>query len=295
MSPQSIGSLALLVCVLLGVTAPVPSRGLLHATRQAASDLEVTGLIKGLPEGDSAYIRYRDLLGLPQVSAVVADDPDYPGPPLHVSGVSFETLSAAVGALPESDLIDALCTDRYRSHFPAGYIAQHHPILVLTVEHKPLAEWAKQAHQYDPSPYVVMYAHFVPAFKVLAHADEPQLPDNLVRLNFTTQARTFGPIAPRGHFAADSPEQEGFTIAKQNCLRCHFQGSSGGTKSGRTWQSLSMWATEQPKFFESYVHDPTKTEPHAHMPASPEYDAATLAALTAYFRTFSVSTKTGTR
>jgi hypothetical protein len=297
MPRQPIRTLLLMSAAVIatGIAAASPPHTLLHARRQAESDLEVTGLIKGLPQGGSAYVGYKDLLALPQVAATITDDPDYPGPPLHVSGVLFETLAAAVGALPESDLIDALCADRYRSHFPAGYIAQHHPILVLTIEHKPLAEWAMQAHQYDPSPYVVMYPHFVPAFKVLAHADQPQLPDNLIRLNFTTQARTFGPITPRGNFAADSPEQQGFTIAKQNCLRCHFQGSSGGTKSGRTWQSLSVWAAEQPKFFQAYVKDPTKFERHSHMAANPEYDAATLAVLTAYFRTFSETAKAETR
>ncbi len=248
-------------------------------------------MVSGLAAGQSGYVSYKDLLSLPQTKAVVTSDPDYPGPPLHVSGLSFETVAKAVGALPNSDLIDGLCEDHYRSHFPADYLAQHHPILVLKVDGKSLEDWAKETHQYDPSPYVVMYANFIPTFKVLAHSDQQQLPDNLVRLNFTTQARTFGPIEPRGNHAAGSPEQIGFTIAKQNCLRCHFMGASGGTKSGRTWQSLGTWAAEQPKYFQAYVKDPAKYEPHTHMAANPEYDAATLQALTVYFRTFAEPTK----
>jgi hypothetical protein len=262
---------------------------ILHTTRASDSDLEITGLVAGLEPGQSAWIRRADLLKLPQTRATISDDPDYPGPPLHVSGVTFETLATAIHPLPQSDLIDALCTDRYRAHFPAQYIAQHHPILVLTIEGKPLDIWSKQAHQYDPTPYVVMYPHFVPAFKVLSHEDRPQLPDNLIRLNYSTQASTFGAIEPHGTFPPNSPEQIGFTIAKQNCLRCHFMGEYGGTKSGRDWRSLSTWAREQPAFFKRYVHNPQAVDPHAHMEGSPEYDDATLSALAAYFRTFTAT------
>ena len=105
-----------------------------------------------------------------------------------------------------------------------------------------------------------------------------------MRLNFSTAAATYGPITPRGDFPPNSPVMQGFTIAKQNCLRCHFLQASGGTKSGIDWRSLSMWAREQPQFFERYVHDPKSVEPHAQMEGNPTYDAATLAALTAYFR-----------
>jgi mono/diheme cytochrome c family protein len=266
-------------------------RSILHTTRHSPDDLEITGLVESLAPGQSAFIRFADLLALPQTHAVVTDDPDYPGPPLHVSGITLETLATAVHALPQSDLIDALCSDRYRSHFPREYIAQHHPILVLRINGLPLAAWAKAAHQYDPSPYVVMYQHFTPTFKVLSHEDKPQLPDNLVRINFSTQDATFGPLIPTGSYPPGSPEQIGFTIAKQNCLRCHFMGSSGGTKSGRAWQTLAEYAREEPKYFQSYVHNPKSVDPHANMEPQSEYDAPTLAALTAYFRTFDPNQK----
>jgi mono/diheme cytochrome c family protein len=157
---------------------------------------------------------------------------------------------------------------------------------VLKIDGMLPAAWAAQANQEDPGPYFVVYEHFVPAFHVLAHADRPQLPANVIRVNFSTTSATFGAIAPRGRFAADSPERQGFAIAKQNCLRCHSQGPYGGTKSGLDWNALSTWAREQPTYFASYVHGPRGFEPHARMPGDPEYDAATLAALTAYFRTF---------
>lgn len=287
---QLITTLLVAGATVLVANSPRPSKPILHTTRQSGSDLEVTGLVEGLTTGQSAYIRYTDLLHLPQTRALITGNPDYPGPPLHISGVSFETLAAAIHPLPQSDLIDATCADRYRSHFPSDYIAQHHPILVLTIDGKPLAAWAKAAHQYDPSPYVVMYPHFTPSFRVLTHSDKPQLPDNLIRLNFSTQAATFGAITPHGPHPPGSSVDIGFTIAKQNCLRCHFMNAYGGTKSGHTWQSLAQWAHDEPKYFQAYIHNPKSIDPHARMEPQPEYDTATLAALTAYFRTFAPTT-----
>ena len=283
---QSLSIILSAGATVLMFTPPRTPGALLHTTRLYQSDLEISGLVEGLRPGQITYIRYADLLHLPQTRATITDNPDFPGPPLHIAGVSFDTLSAAIHPLPQSDLIDATCTDRYRSHFPSEYIAQHSPILVLKINGKPLAVWARQAHQYDPSPYVIMYPHFVPAFRVLSHEDKPQLPDNLVRLNFSTQASTFGAITPHGPHAAGSAVDMGFTIARQNCLRCHFMGQYGGTKSGHAWQALARWAHDEPKYFQAYVHNPKSIDPHAKMEPQPEYDAATLTALTAYFRTF---------
>ena len=293
-----------LICLLLVSSAaltgaPPPAvaprtRTVLQPARHAESDLEITGLVRGLAPGEAGYLSYHDLLGLPQTRFTVTGDENLGG--AHaVSGVLLETLAKSLDVLPQSDLIDALCTDRYRSHYPAEYVAQHHPLLVLTIDGKPVSAWAQALHRYDPGPYLITYAHFVPSFKILAHQDEAQIPDNLVRLNFTTQAATFTPLEPRGSFAQGSPEQQGFTIAKQNCLRCHFEGGSGGTKSGRSWEFIGTWAQEQPSFFEAYVKNPQKFEPHSHMAANPDYDSATLAALAAYFRTFSTSVKAGAR
>ena len=112
------------------------------------------------------------------------------------------------------------------------------------------------------------------------------MPAGIVRLSFSTIAATYGAIAPRGHFADGSMQEQGFVIARQNCLRCHNQGQYGGLKAGRTWMTLSTWAREQPAYFENYVKDPKAFEPHAKMPGNPAYDKQTLDALAAYFRTF---------
>ena len=246
-------------------------------------------MISGLPAGAVGYVTYADLAKLPQITTTIQNDsnfPDQPSKGVKITGIPLEELAKALGALPQSDLIDALCSDRYEAHYPAEYIAAHHPLFGLKINGERPHEWAAKMKAYDPGPYFITHANYVPRYKIFAHAEEAQIPDNLIRLNFSTTAATYGPITPRGSFTPDSAVGQGFTIAKQNCLRCHFLNGVGGTKSGVDWRSLSVWAQEQPKFFEKYVQNPQSVDPHAHMEGNPHYDAATLDALTTYFRTF---------
>jgi hypothetical protein len=296
-------SYVILAAFLIQGTAPGFARSTLfkairiYQNRQLSSDLAVSGMIAGLPDGAVGYVRYADLSSLPKVTVEVHGDENFSEgkswPAVHATGIYLDVLAHALGVLPTSDLIDATCTDDYRAHYPASYLAEHHPLLVLTINHQPSSVWAKAAHQRDPGPYFVTHANFVPSFKVLSHADRPQVPTGVVRLNFSTIAATYGAIAPRGVFPPGSPQEQGFTIARQNCLRCHNQGQYGGLKAGRTWMTLSTWAREQPAYFENYVRDPKSFEPHAKMPGNPGYDKATLDALDAYFRTFTETSSPG--
>jgi hypothetical protein len=272
--------------------AAVGAQVLLHATRLATSDLEITGRVRGLPPGGHGYVRYEELARLPQVETEIRDA-DLGGGEVRVAGVYVDVLEKAVGARPDADLIDAVCGDGYRSPLPAEYVAAHRPILVLRIDGMRPGEWARRGRKDDPGPYLIEYENFVPGFRVLAHVDRPQVPWDVVRLDFASQAETFGAIGPRGSFAEGSAEMEGFAIAKQNCLRCHSMGRVGGTKSGKSWTALGRIAERRPEWFAEYVRDPKAAEADAKMPGNPEYNAATTAALTAYFRTFAAAAEQG--
>jgi mono/diheme cytochrome c family protein len=248
-------------------------------------DLEITGIA-----AHSFCLTRSHLTTLPQVTRDIDGGPDFGGLQMHITGVYLDVLAKALSAPPTADLIDALCTDKYRSHFPAAYIAEHHPILVLTVDGLNPAAWAAKNHQEDPGPYFIAYEHFVPGFKVLSHNDQPQLPTNVKRLNFSRAVLVFAPITPVGtdpaaNYPTGSPVQQGFTIAKQNCLRCHASGTTGGTKSGRGWRQLANIARSRPSYFSKYILSPRSVNPQAQMPANLGYDEATRAALTVYFQT----------
>jgi mono/diheme cytochrome c family protein len=259
----------------------------LNVTRSSPFDLEVAGDLAGIAHGSARYITRENLRALPQVSYTVSDDANFKGP-TKVSRVLLEVLAKYVGANPKSDMVVAICSDRYRSNYPASYITEHHPLLVLQINGRPPSAWPRDSeyHGFDMGPYLISHEKFVPSFRVLSHSDEPQIPWGVVRIEFRDEVKTFSAIAPMGSQASSPQVQDGFRIAKQNCFRCHNNGSEGGLKAGRPWEVLSVWASASPEYFAGYVRNPRQKNPKAQMPSNPNYDDATVQALTAYFRTF---------
>ena len=158
----------------------------LHASRQAPTDLEV---------GTGHFISYQDLLRLPQVSFVTSGDTNFPVP-ARVSGVSLEQLRRSFDG--DDDLVVAICSDGYRTNYPASYIAAHHPVLVLTVNGKPEQDWPKAHDGAGLGPYLIANPGFIPSFKVLAHSDEAQIPFQVVERGlFAARARFLARLHPR--------------------------------------------------------------------------------------------------
>ena len=54
---------------------------------------------------------------------------------------------------------------------------------------------------------------------------------------------------------------------------------------------MALIAQGNPAAFGKYVVRPNSVNPEANMPPNPEYDAATIAALTAYFQSFAPEQK----
>jgi hypothetical protein len=248
---------------------------LLHSSRQAATDLQV---------GDSQFISYQDLLRLPRVSFTTSNDSNFPAP-ARVGGASLEQLNRSFGG--NADMAVAIAADGYRSNYPAEYLAAHHPVLVLTVDGKAQESWPKTHDGGELGPYVIANPGFVPSFKVLSHSDEAQIPFRVVRLDFRSKSQVFGAIAPHGDFAPGSPVMNGYKIAQQNCFRCHNMGAEGGHMASIAWPVLGAMAKSSPEFFAGYVRNPQALNPQSKMAASPGYDDQTIAALRAYFTTFS--------
>ena len=259
----------------------------LQSKRISPSDLELGGAIAGLSPGTTRYVARDALLALPQASYTVTGDPNFTGP-TQVSGVLLEDLFRHLGAA-SADLMVAICADLYRANYSRTYLAAHHPLLALTVNGKPPADWPKDAegHGSEMGPYLISHPDFTPTFRILSHEEEPQIPWRVVRIEFRDEKTVFGAIAPRGPHATEPAVQAGYRIAQQNCFRCHNMGREGGRKSGRPWLVLSAWATASPEYFAAYVHNPQAQNTHAQMPGNPGYDDTTIGALIAYFQTFS--------
>jgi cytochrome c2 len=252
----------------------------LRALRSSPTDLEVSGDVRGVPRNESRFLAREDLLAVARDMSISPDDGNFKTT-TKVRAIPLEELSRALG-VPAKDMVIADCRDKYQAHYPLTYLAVHHPVLVVEMNGASLPD--SKADDYGP--YMIAHEAFKPAFKILAHSDEPQIPWGVIGLQFCDEKTFLAPVAPQGPHAGDKSARAGAQIAEQNCLRCHYNGTTGGAKSGVGWGLLATLADHSPQFFTDYVRDPKSKNPKTQMAASPEYDDATTQALIAYFRTF---------
>ena len=275
--------LILIAAALLSAAPANDWRAILHAERSSPGDLAVGGELASVPAAQTRYLRYEELLLLPQETYSVSDDSNFP-PKTQISGVALSTLAETLGN--STDMIVAICYDHYEAHYPADYLAAHHPVLVLRINGQEREQWPAAASGDSMKPYVISHSEFKPAFKVLSHEDEPQIPYGVVRIDFRKEADVFGAIRLRGEWKTDSPVGMGYTIARQDCFRCHNSGAEGGTMAGRSWLQLAQMASREPERFGRIIREPAAVTPGAKMPGQPGYDEPTLDALTKYFQAF---------
>lgn len=278
--------LMVLVSTAVAVSQTPNPRTILHQERSSSGDLEVGGAIAGVPAGATRYVRYEDLLRLPQKTYTVTDDTNFKGS-TEVEGIPLAELSGIFGE--KADMIVAICYDKYRTNYPPEYLNAHHPLLVLRVNGKERDGWPASEYDGSMGPFLISHPFFKPSFKVLSHEDEPQIPFGVTRIEFHRVSEVFGAIQPRGDWPADSAVGQGYVIARQDCFRCHNMGMHGGTMAGHSWRELASIADADGARFQRIIHDPKAVNPDAKMPAHGDYDQATLDALKAYFKTFSKS------
>jgi hypothetical protein len=279
----------LLLAAAAVASAPAARQDILHRERSSVGDLELGGELKGLPPGTIRYVRYEDLLRLPQEAYTVSDDTNFPKK-TEISGVSLATVARLFGqAASDDSMIVAICYDKYRTNYPRDYVKEHHPLLVLRINGQLRDHWPPSEHGGPMGPYMISHPFFKPAFKVLSAEDEPQIPFGVVRIELRRESRVFGAIRPPGEWPLTSPVGQGYTIAREDCFRCHNMGSEGGTLAGSSWIELSKAAQQDDKRFWQVIRNPASVRPGAKGPAHSNYDDATLSALTAYFKTFSVA------
>jgi mono/diheme cytochrome c family protein len=283
-----------LMLVSFSVAQPAPgslTSPVLLPSRTSPGDLEIGGELAGLAPGTVRYVRYEDLLALPQENYTISDDENFQGK-TEISGVPLASLASLFGQAKHSDLIVAICYDKYRSNYPSDYLAAHHPLLVLKINGQLRDKWPLSIYKSQLGPYLISHPPFTPSFSVLSHKDEAQVPFGVTRLDFRTESVVFGAIRPAGKWAKDSPVWEGYEIARQDCYRCHNMYEEGGELAARSWLILAAWAATDPTNFKHYIHNPRSVMPAAKMPLHPEYDDATLDVVTAYFSTFIPPRKT---
>jgi mono/diheme cytochrome c family protein len=264
--------------------APRPEGAIWHTTRTSPLDLELGGDLVGLALGAKRYVSRQDLLALPQVSYTVTDDLNFNGS-TGLRGVELELLARTFAAEGEKALVVVTCVDLFRAHYPQAYVQAHQPLLVLEINGQGPDAWPKSREGLPMGPYVISHPHFIPSFKTLSQEDEAQIPWGVLRLEFRNEKKLLDSIAPVGPTSGEPAVQAGYRIAQQLCLHCHSTGTEP-LKGKWTWAAIGMMAASAPSQFAAYVRNPRGTAQYAEMPAYPNYDDATLEALTSYFRTF---------
>ncbi|HEX3470213.1 MAG TPA: cytochrome c [Silvibacterium sp.] len=260
-----------------------PPKLLLQDKRNSPTDLKLSGDLSGAAVYAGRYLAYSELMKLPQVTFTVTDDANFPGK-VEISGVYLDELMHALNIPGKNTLVAAICNDEYEAHYSDEYREAHHPILVLAINGKQPALANRTGDAGSYGPYLISHASFTPLYRTLAHTEEAQIPNGVLELRFSPEDQVFHAIQPRGDFAAGSPQMQGYQIARENCFRCHNAGPYGGHKAVVTWSSLARTAGTKPGYFTAYIKDPQSENAYAQMPGFPEYDDATLAALTAYFQ-----------
>lgn len=277
----------------LAEASPLPikqsARPKLPSHRHAPTDLEI--VIDSNGTRGTLFLSHEFLSRLHQVTGELQPDENFPELPatgIHFTGVDLEALIKSTGVSSSESAVIATCRDGYTSPFPRRAILEHHPILVLTMDGLPIETWAAKTRQYNAGPYFITYQDFIPSFRVLSHTDRAQRPAEIVKLRILPSAQLDAAITPANisNLPPDSPVAQGFEIARQNCIRCHNSGDTGGTKAHRSWQHLAEIAKTRPDFFAAWTQNPQSLDPKAKMPPNLKYDQATLKALTRYFQTF---------
>ena len=187
-------------------------------------------------------------------------------------------------------MVVAICDDKYRANYPRAYLAAHHPLLVLEVNWQAalrLAQGFRGAQLRHGTVHDFASEVSRRRSRFLSHSDEAQIPWGVVRLEFRDEKAVFGAIAPRGPHASWTPQCRPVSTSRSKIASA---ATTRATKAGRNRESpglcLRHWLPTSPEFFSDYVRDPKSKNPQAQMPGNPQYDDATMRALTAYFQTF---------
>jgi cytochrome c2 len=260
------------VAALLLLAAAGPARALeLHAERSSPYDLALTGMLSGVPAGESRYARWADLRALP--STRLRMNGEFVDGPQELTVVFLDDLWKALPIIPGADCVLATCADGYASVFTSEFISKYRPFLVLEINGKGPRDWPPPGLAFNPGPFVItVSSDLVPA--VAGYRDiEHKKPWGVTSLEIASYAERYRAIYS-GKWADLPPgARDGREIWVNSCASCHQGpgGIFGGTKADRPFQVIAAYAGYDRAYFIRYVRDPKSLVPCAKMEPHPKY------------------------
>jgi len=269
------------LCALPGRAAPAaPLR--LATERRAPTDLALTGYLAGVPAGSTRYLAWTDLAALPRTRLTLADQVG-PGE-RELTVVFLADLWAALPRDKTADTLLAACADGYASVFPADFIRDYRPFLILEIDGRGPDQWPPPGLKLNPGPHLIGVSSAVaPAVAQLTDAGHKR-PWRIVTLEVARYAERFAGFY-RGPWAKPSPAvAAGRELWIHSCASCHTGPADtfGGTKGDRPFALMTAHAARNAPYLTLYVRNPADFVPTAKMQPHPHYTDAQLDALVAF-------------
>jgi cytochrome c2 len=251
----------------------------LHAARGSSFDLALTGLLAGVPAGETRYALWSDLRALP-TTKVGIDGEFVPGNQV-LTVLFLDDLWRALPVAPGGDTLLATCGDGYAAVFTKDFIARYRPFLVLEINGRGPQDWPPPGLDFNPGPYVVtVSAGLVPSVANFPDVEHKK-PWGVTTIEVASYAARYKGVYS-GKWASLTPSGErGRETWINSCASCHQgpDGIFGGTKASRPFQVIAAYAGYDRAYFTKYVRDPKSLVACAKMEPHPRYTDAELADL----------------
>jgi cytochrome c2 len=243
----------------------------LHADRSSPYDLEMTGMLVGVPAGETRYVRWSDLRALPTSS--LGMNGEFVEGPQELTVLFLDDLWKALPTSPGADSLLATCADGYASVFTSDFISKYRPFLVLEINGKGPKDWPPPGLEYNPGPFVItVSADLVPAVAQFRDVEHKK-PWGVTTLEVASYARRFRPIYSGRWSSLPASARDGREIWVNSCASCHQgpAGTFGGLKAGRPFEVIAAYAEHDRNYFMRYVRDPKSLVPCSAMEPHPKY------------------------
>lgn len=275
--------LALTFVMLLGtVTAPAAHAVELHAARASPTDLEVSGLLRGVAPGEKRFVHWEDIRRLP--SRTIETDGEFMQGTQTVRIVLLEDLLSQLPLAPGFDTVIATCSDGYAAVYTAEFRQAWKPFVIVEINSAGPSAWPLTGMPTDPGPYIVSVSDAVtPGVSKLLDVAHKQ-PWGTVALGFAREDEAFRSFHEGPWRTLSAAGERGRTLWMNSCFSCHTGpgDSIGGSRSGRPFAMLQALAQHSPGYFESYVRNPRASRPDALMTPHAHYTAEQMADLIAF-------------
>lgn len=240
--------------------------------RTADTDLEISGMVKGLGEGESGFIAHADLLKLPTETLSLKLD-FYLEPSFEVTVVFMDDVMAALPLEDAADTALMKCRDDYLSLFTASFRAEYKPFFVLQIEGRDPHDWPETLNEQYLGPYYVSVSEkLAPAYADLVDgwSKRPWGAFGMEIVNFRDE---YAPIFTGAFSQLSDSAVQGRELYLNNCASCHRweDGQFGGGTSKLAFPVLASLAVYNNDYFRDFVGNPSKYIKGVYMPAHAHY------------------------